>query len=276
MTKILERPGVVICGASGAEFRHDGTAEGRNAAAKKASEHQRQYLAQYGVTDIRRLPKVEHVEDRSPDEIRRQRFHDGYQGQPPRSTEPVNPFEDAFARKVERLGHGWEQSPAGREEHAKLKKRSKEWEAEQQAKADAAAFQSSIVDLVGHAERSLQAVRADASATVADVEAAEKRLQIAKQGNRDEYAVLDRQYRDKVTTRIAERAAAVESQRQSLASERDRILAEALDQPEPVPVPQVATGADIPIDRSMGAVTRRIKTDNGYREVVEFVKVDAQ
>jgi len=274
MTKILEKPGIVICGASGAEFKHNGTAAGRDAAAVKAAEHQRRYLADHGVTDIRRLPKVEHVEDRSPEDIRRQRIRDNYRPQPTGRGEPVDKFQETIAAEKARHGAFWDTTDYGKRVIAELERKSIEWQAEQQAAKDKAAFQSSIVDLIGHAERSLQAVSADKDATVADCEAAEQRLQLAKQGERDQYAALDKQYRDKVTQRIAERAAGVESQRQTLAAERDAILAEALDKPEPVPEVKRPEPTNIPIDKSRRAVVRKIPTEHGVREEMEIVDAE--
>jgi hypothetical protein len=187
---------------------------------------------------------------------------------------PVNPHEGAFARKVERLGHGWEQSPAGREARTKLKKLSKEWEQQQQAKKDRVAFANSIQDLTAFAERDYQSVMASEEATVLDTENAAARLAAAKRGDRETYKAMHAEWRDIILQRVAERAATVENDRQTLAETRDAILRAQLDAPA-AEVPQIRTADPGPIvDRSRVAVRRTVQTDHGTREVVEYVSAD--
>src|SRR3954468_5943755 len=106
--KIIERPGIVICSASGAEFKHNGTAAGRDAAANKATEHQRKYLTSLGVTDVRRVPKVEHREDRSAAEVRRQRLRENYRAQPSGiPAEPIDPHLRVLEEHAKLKGPYW-------------------------------------------------------------------------------------------------------------------------------------------------------------------------
>jgi hypothetical protein len=228
--------------------------------------------------DGKRVDTVHHEETRTKEEIRLARAAN----QPHQSSgipdSPVNPFAGAFARKVARLGHNWEQSPAGREERAKLKKLSKEWEANQQAVKDRADFNASIADLVSFGERDYQSVLADPQNTVEDTEDAAARLAAAKRGDRETFKTMHAEWREKVLQRVAERAAAVESDRQTLAQTRDAILAEQLDAP-PAEVPQVAQVATpldpAPIiDRSRVAIRRNVVTSNGStREVTSIESV---
>jgi hypothetical protein len=223
---------------------------------------------------VRLTQVVNHEENRTRDQVIAARAAN----QPRQPTgipvSPVNPFEGAFARKVARLGHNWEQSPAGREARAKLKKSSKDWEQQQQDAKDRAAYQDSIADLTEFAERDYQAVLADPSTTVLDTENAAARLAAAKRGDREEYKSMHSAWRDIVLQRVAERAAVVENDRQTLAQTRDAILAEQLDAPA-AEVPKIRTPDPSPIiDRSRVALTRRVQVGNSVREVVEYVAAD--
>jgi hypothetical protein len=192
------------------------------------------------VTRQRVLYPVSHVEDRSPEEIRAKRIAEQSRPQPSGVPEPGTPFaEQRIAALIDRHGRYWvEKTDEGkRAVHQILTQ-----DAERKAKADAdkaqADFQASIKELTDFAQRDYESVMNDETATVADTEDAAARLAVAKQGDREHYKQLHAQYRDRVLQRVAERAAAVEGERATLAQKRDSILAEQLDAP-PANVPEV-------------------------------------
>jgi len=228
-------------------------------------------------TKQRVLTPVAHTEDRSPEEIRQsqmKRFH----RDPPAAPDPtINPIRRTIQEHVRHKGAVWAKSVAGREWLTEMESRADEWDQQLAAKQSAAEFQSSIRDLTDFAQRDYEAVMNDPLATVADTENAAARLEIAKQGDRETYKQLHGEYRDKVLQRIAERAATVESERQTLAHQRDAILAEHLDAPsEDVPeVLEVKKPEPSPtIDRSVVALTRQVRDGNSVKEVTQYVPAD--
>jgi len=191
------------------------------------------------VTGQRVNHPVQHVEDRTPDEVRKAQMNRYHREQPSGKVDPdFNPIRAQIAEHVKHKGPVWADDQDGRDWIVKQTALADEWDAKRAAQREREQFQASIKDLTEFAQRDYESVMNDPHATVADTEAAAERLAIAQQGNRETYKQLHAVYRDRVLQRVAERAAAVESERTALAQKRDAILAEQLDAP-PVEVPQV-------------------------------------
>jgi hypothetical protein len=190
------------------------------------------------VTKQRVTYPVPHTEDRQPEEIRRKRIAEQSPAPPAGIPTPGAPFaEQRIQALINRHGRYWvEKTDEGKRAVHEILAQDAERKAKADADKSAADFQTSIKDLTDFAQRDYESVMNDPHATVADTEAAAERLTIAQQGDRETYKQLHGQYRDKVLQRVAERAAAVESERTTLAQKRDAILAEQLD---PVDVPEV-------------------------------------
>jgi hypothetical protein len=225
-------------------------------------------------TKQRVLTPVQHVEDRTPEEIRAKRIAEESPPAPFGIPEPGAPFaEQRIAALIKRHGRYWvEKTDEGkRSVHEILAQ-----DAERKAKADAEKaqvdFAASIKELTDFAQHDYESVLNDPHATVADTEAVAERLAIARQGDRETYKQLHAEYREKVLQRVAERAAAVEAERQTLAQKRDAILAEQLD---PVEVPEVKKPEPTnPVSTTHVAITRQIRKGNSVREVTEIVSRD--
>jgi hypothetical protein len=214
---------------------------------------------------------VEHPETRSKEEIRQARQANQPRQPSGRPAEPVNQFERTIEVELARHSHVWATGDEGKRVIGDLRRASKQWQAEQDAKKKHAAFQASIADLVSFAERDYQSVLGNSENTVEECEQAGARLAAAKSGDRETYKHMHAEWRNKVLQRVAERAASVESERQTLATTRDAILAEQLDAP-PADVPPVATASSgVPIDRSKRAITKKVQTEHGVREITEIV-----
>ena len=86
-----------------------------------------------------------------------------------------------------------------------------------------------------------------------------------RRGDRESFKTLHAAWRERVLQRVAERAAVVESERQTLAQTRDAILAEQFDAP-PIEVPEIRTPEPAPIlDTTKVAVRRTVATAHGSR-----------
>jgi len=244
-TKIIERSDRYICSLTGDAFSHDGSQAGKSAAIEKLTAHQTAAMSRLETkrSSARQHffgQQVKHPETRTPDELRAA-AQAKTPKQPSGRGEPVNPFAGAFERKVDRLGYNWGQSPAGREERAKLKKLSKEWEAKQQAAKQQADFEQSIAPVVAHAKASFEAVRNDPTATQLEVEQAEERLKLAN-SDVSAYSAADKEWRQRQSEKIIAQAVEVDSQLSQLRQQRDALLQAAY---EPVAEPTEPAMVDV-------------------------------
>lgn len=263
------RPGTLVCGASGKQFVYPySSANARKKAVAELEAHQREYLKS-------RHP-VEHREDRDPATLRQLRT----QQQSPlqRSglpSESYDPGDQLWRAELGRHNPLWQDTPAARRMKKRCKEISAQHAAKKQAEADRAEHEAAVADLVSWAEKNREWVHGDGDATVEDTERADQILDLCRQGRRDEAVTLDREYREKVLQRTAEKMGAIESQRQSLASEIEKIKTNAVEALGAIKeVPEVAAPSPAPVvDRSKAAVVRRVPAGNGYREVTEIVDV---
>ena len=244
-TKYFEsKLGTLVCALTGKEFPYNVSdkatrqAATNKLAAHQASELERMRADQPALTDRQLFnPRlVPHKETRSEQELRDKARADAPKPQP--ASAPVNPFEGAFKRKVERLGYAWGQSPAGREARAELKKLSKEWEAKQQESKQQADFRASILPVIDHAKAALDSVRRDPQATQLEVEQAEARLKLAE-SDPAAYAQSDKEWRQRQANALVSQAVEVDAQARQLQARRDELLKAAYEpvaEAEPVMV----------------------------------------
>jgi len=238
-TKFIERSDRYICSLTGDEFSHDRSQAGKSAAIQKLTAHQTAAMAKLEPKRPSARQhffggQVKHPETRSKDELRA-----AAQAKTPKQpsgipSQPVNPFDGAFQRKVDRLGYTWGQSSAGREARAELKKLSKEWEAEQERKQQQSDFETSIAPVLAHARTNLEAVRKDPTATQLEVEQAESRYNLAQSGNVSGYSAADKEWRQLQANKLVTQAVEVDSQARQLQAKRDELLRAAY---EPVAEP---------------------------------------
>jgi hypothetical protein len=235
-TKILEKPGVCICALTGDEFKHDSSKAGRAAAMEKVAQHQSQALEAMS----KRQPelstrqhffpaRIPHPETRSAEELKAKRA--AATPKQPRGipTTPVNPFDTTIAAEVRRHSPLWETSSEGRRTIANLKRKSKEWEAEQESKRQQTALDETVKPAVDHATNVLNELQRNPNITVAELEQAQSRVQLARDGKLTEYAAADREWRDTQRKKIEDAAVEVDSQIRTLAAKRDALLQSAYE-----------------------------------------------
>jgi hypothetical protein len=235
-TKILEKPGVCICGLTGDEFPHDHSKAGRAAAIEKLTEHQAQSLKQMSdrqpelTTRQHFSPStIPHAETRTKEELRAKRAADAPKQPSGIPTAPINPFDRTVEAEIKRHSALWETSYEGRRVIANLKRQSKEWEARQTQKQQQQQFETSIAPVVDHAQASLDAVRRNPAATQAEVDQAIDRLRIAQSGNIGGYSAADKEWREVQANKLVTKAVEVDAQAKQLQSQRDALLQAAYE-----------------------------------------------
>lgn len=173
---------------------------------------------------------------------------------------PVNPFAKTAEMEKARHNNLWPGTVDGRRVLSELKRKSDEWQADQQVKADAAEFAASVEPMVQHAQKTLAQAEADASVTVAELEQLRSNVQLARSGDHDGYKAADAAWRTSQREKREQAAHAHDDQIRTLAGERDSILAEAWrDENDSKPVPEVkAIEQPEPDQRVTGAEAERL------------------
>jgi hypothetical protein len=255
--KLLDRGSVIICSASGQEFRHDGTEASRNAAAAKAAAHQRKYLAE------QRQP-VHHPETRSttPEpglhstELSRSRTSFIERKPKPSAT---NPYVGRFETRRDRLGMLWGNSPGGQEYKLRMEAASEQWEQQQDAAHVDKTRREAVEPMAQHALKTLAQADATEGVTQAELEQLRARVDAIRNGtmSADEYKAADQAWRKSQREKREQAAHAHDDQIRTLAGERDMLLAEAWkDDAEPVPEVKAWTPPQPDqLDRTRRAIT---------------------
>jgi hypothetical protein len=230
-TKVLEKPGVCICALTGDEFPHNNSKAGRAAAMDKVAQHQAAALTRMSEREpsltVRQhfFPAtIPHTETRTKEELRANRVANAQKRPSGVPATPVNPFEKTIEAEISRHHALWETSYGGRRKIAELKRESKKWEAEQERQRQQTALNESVKPAVDHATNVLNELQRDPTITVAELELAQSRVQLARDGKLEEYATADREWRDTQRKKIEDAAVEVDSQIRTLAAKRDTLL----------------------------------------------------
>jgi hypothetical protein len=241
--KYIERDGALIEAVSGKAFKHNGSKADRARALKELEVHQRAELEKHGLrAPMRRNEQTSHPETRTKQQLleRRKQLIKENSPKPPRTTlDPdVNPIRRGIEIHVAFKGPVWAKSRAGRDWITEREAEAVAWDRQHAADKAEQKRQESIADMVSHALRSLDSIRADPSFTVEEVEAAEERYRVAQTGDYQTYERMDREFRDAQRAKIEAQAHQIDDQIRTLAGERDQLLSDAWRAEPPVPQPK--------------------------------------
>lgn len=226
--------------------------------------------------DGKRVEVVPHPELRSKEELRAARAARQPRQPTGRPSPDFNPYLKTIEVELKRHNHIWAQSAEGKRVLGNLQRASDEWEAKRRTERENAEFAASIEPLVSHATTQYELVISDPTASVEDCERAADALSAAKQGRRDDYVAWERARQDQVTSRLAEEAASYDAQARAATEKRNAVLRSGLEKPDPVPEvkPVERVQFNPKVDQSHVALTKRVRTENGYRDVTEIVPSD--